>query len=614
VSTKLGYFGFCECLVCERFKQSLKTLHSFLFSLNYSSIDFPALDNWPVWPSSAKQSILGNDLMNNLRKLSFVMFVLALVSACDSGDINITPSTTDASSDNSVNNSNNTTTTPTTTTNPCASYQNSGGQTIQGAVSGDNCTYPATFVDVGNEITTDITIPALANGGAHIFAGSLIIGRSCDSNACLTAAGITQGGDGPQLTIEAGATLAFATNAQYVAVHRGSQIVAIGTAASPITFTSQSDVNGTLPSFDAVQQWGGMLIAGFGIDNDCAYTGTVGTNLALTGECHVPAEGLTGNDEVRYGGINNADNSGRLEFVRVKHTGNQIGAGNELNGITFGGVGSNTTINNLQVYSTFDDGIELFGGAVNITNFVALYARDDSIDIDSGYRGTISNALVIQSENDANRCIEADGIDGFSGRGPGVPEDLIARGLNSQPTISNLTCILSADTGANNTHDPSQGWRLREGISPTIRNSMILGTFEAPEDPTEDNWCVRFDNYDLVQTTASISGVIFACHDRIDERNGFTEAVASVGNQFAADSGNLAVSATAVSDTGLVVLEGTPPVASIADATKIVNGAATTASTTAGEVIGTTFTNATLGWTFGILDGSRSQALWFENL
>ena len=550
--------------------------------------------------------------MSNLRKLSAVMLIATLVSACDSGDINIQPSTTDTSTDNSTNNSNNTSGGG-TANDQCASYLNSSGQTIQGIANGDNCSYPATFVDVGNPIRTNITIPALPNSGAHIFAGSLIMGRSCDSNACLTADDIRLGGDGPTLTVEAGANLAFATNAQYVAIHRGSQIQAIGTATNPITFTSQSDVQGTVGPED-VQQWGGMLIAGFGIDNDCAYTGTVGTNLALTGECHIPAEGLTGNDEVRYGGINNSDSSGRLEYVVVKHTGNQIGAGNELNGITFGGVGSGTIVNNLQVYSTYDDGIELFGGAVNITNFVALYARDDSIDIDSGYRGTITNALVIQSQSDANRCIEADGIDGYSSKDAATIADFIARGLNSQPTITNLTCILAADTGANNTHDPSQGWRLREGISPTITNSMVLGTFEAPEDATEDNWCVRFDNYDLVQTTASISGVIWACHDRIDPRNGFTEAVAAVGNQFAAASGDVAVSATAVTDTGLVVLEGTPPVFSIADATKVVDGASPTATTTAGTVIGSTFTAADLGWTFGILDGSRSQPLWFENL
>jgi hypothetical protein len=561
--------------------------------------------------------------MKNLRKLSFVMFVLALISACDSGDINVEPSTTDTSTDNSVNNSNNTST-PTPAANLCASYLNASGQTIQGVVSAENCTYAATFVDVGNELTTDMTIPALANGGAHIFAGSLIVGRSCDDNACLTAAGITQGGDGPQLIVEAGATLAFATNAQFVAIHRGSQLTAIGTAVAPITFTSQSDVQGTVGPED-VQQWGGMLVAGFGIDNDCAYTGTLGTDLALTGECHIPAEGLSGNAEIRYGGINNADNSGRLEFVVIKHTGNQIGTGNELNGVTFGGVGSNTTINNLQVYSTFDDGIELFGGAVNINNFVSLYARDDSIDIDSGYQGTISNALVIQSEGDANHCIESDGIDGFSGKSAAEVELIIAQGINSRPTIENLTCIINASsedgtaTDAPNTHGQGSGWRLREGIFPTIRNSMVIGTFADKELASETNYCVRVDNRSqdgLAAGDVVLAANIFSCYDNT---NGATigattsEALIAAANQFVLGSGITALNPTAALNTDFVVLEGTPPVNSVAFATMLVGGAApTNAPVNASTTIGSTFSAADLGWTYGILPANRGQALWFE--
>jgi len=561
--------------------------------------------------------------MKNLCKLSLAMFVLALISACDSGDISITPSTSDTSTDNSVNNSNNTSA-PVATVNPCASYLNSGGQTIQGVVSGDNCTYAATFVDVGNELATDMTIPALANGGAHVFAGSLIVGRSCGDNACLNAASITQGGDGPQLTVEAGATLAFATNAQFVAIHRGSQLTAIGTATAPITFTSQSDVQGTVGPED-VQQWGGMLIAGFGIDNDCAYTGTLGTDLALTGECHIPAEGLAGNSEIRYGGINNADNSGRLEFVVIKHTGNQIGTGNELNGVTFGGVGSNTTINNLQVYSTFDDGIELFGGAVNINNFVSLYARDDSIDIDSGYRGTITNALVIQSAGDANHCIESDGIDGFSSKTPAEIEAIIAQGINSRPTIDNLTCIINASsedgtaTEAPNTHGQGAGWRLREGIFPTIRNSMVIGSFADKELVSETNYCVRVDNRSqdgLAAGDLVLASNIFSC---FDNTNGATigattsEALIAAANQFVLGTGTTALNPTAALNTDFVVLEGTPPVNSVAFATMLVGGAApTNAPANSVATIGSTFSAADLGWTYGIVPANRGQALWFE--
>lgn len=561
--------------------------------------------------------------MNNLRKLSFAMFVLVLVSACDSGDINIDPSTTDASTDNSVSNSNNTST-ATTAANSCASYVNTGGQTVQGAVSGDNCTYPATFVDVGNELTTDMTIPALPNGGTHIFAGSLVVGRSCDSNACLTSAGITQGGDGPQLTIEAGAILAFATNAQFVAIHRGSQITAIGTATAPITITSQTDVQGTVGPED-VQQWGGMLIAGFGIDNDCSYTGTLGTDLALTGECHIPAEGLSGNSEVRYGGVNNTDSSGRLEYVVIKHTGNQIGTGNELNGVTFGGVGSNTIVNNLQVYSTFDDGIELFGGAVNISNFVALYARDDSIDIDSGYRGTITNALVIQSAGDANHCIESDGIDGFSGKTAAEIEAIIAQGINSRPTIENLTCIINASseagtaTQAPNTHGQGAGWRLREGIFPTIRNSMIIGTFADKELATETNYCVRVDNRSqdgLAAGDVILASNILSCYDNTNGAMiGATtsEALIATANQFVLGAGTTALNPTSALNTDFVVLEGTPSVSSVAFATMLVgNTTPTKAPTNGATTIGSTFTAANLGWTYGILSTNRAQALWFE--
>ena len=276
---------------------------------------------------------------------------LALVAGCGGGDINIEPST-------SVTNSNNTTTNNTGNQNPnaaCASYTNSGGQEISGVFDGTNCTYAPSFADAGNNITVDLTIPALAGGGAHIFEGSLFIGETFDTDAGLAAAGLTQGGDGPVLTVEAGATLAWQTSADFLIINRGSQMFAVGRADAPITFTSVSDVNGTV-AFDDVQQWGGMVINGFGVTNNCAYTGSVANGDLATTDCHVDAEGAAGLDESQYGGANNDDSSGRLEYVRVKHTGAQVGNGDELNGISFGGVGANTVVENLEVYSTFDDG------------------------------------------------------------------------------------------------------------------------------------------------------------------------------------------------------------------------------------------------------------------
>ncbi|MGH8196408.1 MAG: serine/threonine protein kinase, partial [Woeseiaceae bacterium] len=265
-----------------------------------------------------------------------VLFCIAILSAaftgCGSGDINIEPSTTvtDSNNNNSGGNSN--------ANDACASYVNSGGQTIQGIADGANCVYSPSFVDAGNNLTVDMTLPALPDGGAHIFEGSLFVGKTYRDDADMAAAGIGEGGDGPVLTVEAGAILAFQSNADFMVINRGSQLFAVGAPDAPIVFTSVSDVNGTVGAED-VQQWGGIVINGFGVTNQCSYTGSVAGSDLATADCHVDAEGAAGLDESQYGGANNDDSSGRLEYVIVKHTGATVGNGDELNGITFSGVG-----------------------------------------------------------------------------------------------------------------------------------------------------------------------------------------------------------------------------------------------------------------------------------
>ncbi|MEL6870319.1 MAG: serine/threonine protein kinase [Pseudomonadota bacterium] len=544
------------------------------------------------------------------------VIALAALAGCGGGDINIEPVT-------AVTNSNNTTNTGGGSGNAndvCASYTNSGGQQISGTFDGTNCLYAPSFADAGNNITVDLTIPALANGGAHIFEGSLFIGETLDNDAALAAANISEGGDGPVLTIEAGATLAWQTNADFVIINRGSQIFAVGRADAPITFTSQSDIDGTV-AFDAVQQWGGMVINGFGITNKCEYTGSVAGGDLATTDCHVDAEGAAGLDESQYGGDNNDDSSGRLEYVVVKHTGATVGNGDELNGISFGGVGRNTIIENLQVYSTFDDGIEMFGGAVNFTNLVALYVRDDAIDIDEGYSGTITNALVIQNETDGNHCIEADGIGSFDDLTDTEVEAAIAQGINSRPVINNLTCIVSANGAATATHDPGAGWRMREGLFPTINDSIVVSSYGANDaSSANDNYCVRIDNRSQQAATdgdLAISSTVFACEER--ERGGtFSEqafAEANGGNAFATLTG--VVNPTANADTDLQILDGTDGYYSIADAaTLLINGADPAITPVNNAYIGGVVSGAedwTQGWTFGLRDaaGNRDPNLWF---
>ncbi len=548
---------------------------------------------------------------------------VALVG-CESGDINIEPSTT-------VTDSNNTTNTGGggDADDVCASYVNSGGQTIQGSYDGTDCTYSQSFVGQGNNLKFDLTIPALPDGGAHIFEGSLFVGEAFDNDAEMQAAGIAEGGDGPVLTIEAGATLAWQTNADFMIINRGSQLFAVGTPDAPITFTSTSDVNGTVGPED-VQQWGGMVINGFGVSNKCAYTGVRGdAAFALDGECHIAAEGAAGLDSSFYGGANDDDSSGRLEYVRVKHTGATVGNGDELNGITFGGVGRNTVVSNLQVYSTFDDGIEMFGGAFDVENYVALYVRDDSLDLDEGWLGTIDNMLIIQSETDGNQCIESDGIGSFDDLDPAVVEDFIARGLNTRVTINNMTCIFSPNGAATATHDPGAGLRFREGIFVDLNDSLVIGSFAANDQAAaNDNFCLRMDNRSgqaALDGDLTLNNVVYACAERT---NGQTlGASATTEEQFATDSGNIfatipndtVVSATAANDAGLQLLEGAPPIYSIDYATSQVDGAVPGAGSdpTPATFLGALSLGATdwtVDWTFGIHPDNRSQALWFEEL
>ena len=552
-----------------------------------------------------------------MNRLTVALAALALLGACDGGDIVIEPSTTDASVDNSVNNSNNTTTQPVAAQNPCASYVNTGGQTIQGELSGSNCVYAPSFVDAGNNLTVDMTIPDLADGGAHIFEGSLFVGETYDTDEGLAGAGITKGGDGPVLTVEAGATLAFRSSGDFIIVNRGSQLFAVGTEEKPITFTSVSDVEGTVGPED-VQQWGGMVVNGFGVTNKCQYTGSMSAGNLATSDCHVDAEGAAGLDESQYGGDNNEDSSGRLEYVIVKHTGAEVANGDELNGISFGGVGSNTIIKNLQVYSTYDDGIEMFGGAVSFENFVAVYVRDDSIDIDEGWSGSIDNALVIQSETLGNHCIEADGIGSFSSLTSAAVEETISKGINSRPTISNLTCIVSPSAEQGN-FDPGAGWRLREGIFATINDSMVVGSFNADSD--DSNYCLRIDNRSQQAAQdgdLSLNTVIFACADRtkgnsLPNGTSVEDWAAANGAMFATIE-DLA-DPTPNADTDLQLLEDTPPVYSIEYATMSVDGKTPSGSPRNGAYIGALSTvdiNWATGWTYGIFEGSRGQDLWFE--
>ncbi len=396
-----------------------------------------------------------------------------LIGCGDGGDIRLQP--TNIVNDNSTGGGGD------GSTNPCASYQLSG-QTFRGSLdNAGNCTYDVTFVSDTRPLEVDLTLPALANNGLHIFEDSLYVGEDVDANAARAGVSVPQDGEGPQLTVAPGARVAFSSPADYVRIARGSRIIAEGTASSPIIFSAVGDLrDGTATEADR-GLWGGIQINGNGITNKCtdAQRQPPADN-SNPHQCHVAAEGRP----ATYGGNNNAENSGILRYVQIRHAGFEVVDGNELNGLTLNGVGSGTTIEFVQTYTTQDDGFEMFGGAVNLKNIVAVNVGDDSIDYSEGYVGNIQFALVVHTSG-ANRCIEGDNA------GEDREDDL-------QPftklRISNMTCVTSAVEENQGTEPSSKGSSegvlYREGAFFEMYNSIITSN----ADGMESQECLELDD------------------------------------------------------------------------------------------------------------------------
>lgn len=213
-----------------------------------------------------------------------------------------------------------------------------------------------------------------------------------------------------ELTIQPGTVIkgkaGSESNAAVLVVGVGAKIHATGTASQPIIFTSEDDqiIPGQIESPNLTVNnkglWGGVIILG-----DAPISPSSGTTAEIEG---IPA----GTPGCTYGGSNNADNSGEFQYCSIRHGGVIIGAGNEINGLTLGGVGNGTTIDHVEVYANLDDGIEFFGGSVNVSDAIVVKIDDDSYDVDQAYSGTVSNFMAIISPTVDGDAFEIDGPEG----------------------------------------------------------------------------------------------------------------------------------------------------------------------------------------------------------
>jgi len=340
--------------------------------------------------------------------------------------------------------------------------------------------------------------------------GELSASTTWISDKVYTLSGKVVVPDGVTLTIEPGTIIKGAEGqdaaAAALVVARGGKLIANGTESSPIIFTSVLDnievgqlVGTNLEKTDN-QLWGGVVICG---------NAPVSTE---NGDTEGNIEGINPDDGFgKYGGSDAADNSGTLNYVSIRHGGISIGEGNELNGITLGGVGTGTSISNLEIYATLDDGIECFGGTVNISNALVFYQGDDGIDLDQNYSGTISDFAVIHGDGiGTDEGLEIDGPEGSTH-------------TSGKFTLSNGVCISegTADGSAGDFKSKAQGT-----ISNVTFDYSSLGGKSVKIRSKYDENCgdksdalSNLKSGDLTFTNSSFSGVSVYDGDEDDDGN-----------------------------------------------------------------------------------------------
>lgn len=313
--------------------------------------------------------------------------------------------------------------------------------------------------------------------------------------------------DGVTLTINPGTIVKGSAGtgslASALIIARGAKINAVGTAQSPIIFTSTSDnidagqTSGTNLTEADRGLWGGLVILG---NAPCSFSGDL-EEVQIEG---IPADDTFG----LYGGTDPADDSGILRYVSIRHGGALIGEGNEINGLTLGGVGNGTVIDNIEVVANVDDGIEFFGGTVNASNLLVWAQGDDGLDIDQAYAGTIDNAVVVLGST-SDHALEIDGREGSA---------------TGAFTLQNVTLIGNLETSNGEYAD------FRSRATGTVSNVYAFG-FKSSSDVELDNNAVSQNFLDGL--------IIFNAWEIVGNDNSiFVEKGACIENCDDADSGN----------------------------------------------------------------------------
>ncbi len=228
-------------------------------------------------------------------------------------------------------------------------------------------------------------------------------------------------------------------------VEPGGYVEMKGTKDAPIVMTSAQPAGQRRPG-----DWGGLIICGKARNNQ-------GTQQ------------IEGGPTTIHGGDNDSDNSGVYQYIRVEFAGYPFDTDKEINGITFGSVGSGTTVDHLQVSYSNDDSYEWFGGTVDCKYLVAYKSWDDDFDTDNGFSGTVQYGLSIRDPRIAD-----------TSQSNGFESDNNASGAETMPfttaTFKNITFI-GPRTAKNSDFSNTSDYITAGSVFPN--NGSKLGLFQS---------------------------------------------------------------------------------------------------------------------------------------
>lgn len=340
-----------------------------------------------------------------------------------------------------------------TPANGCPTINDPQGLTDEGTITGPTGTYrvcatPQRF----NASSTLTQVPGLL----YRLPGQVNVG--------------TDGGAAPdnsdglddtnvELTIEPGVII-YATGSSFLNVTRGNTINANGTVNKPIIFTSRDNVLG-LNGDNSSGQWGGVVLSGRSPVTDCAQPNATPGTI----DCERQVEGAA--NPALFGGAETTGGSGSMSYVQIRYSGFVLSGDSELQSLTTGGTGPDTELSFIQSVNSSDDGVEFFGGFVNISHLIVAGAEDDSLDTDTGVKANMQFVLAAQRDGIGDTIIEADSNNGLEDQTP-----------RQNTTISNFTFI------QRKTDD--QVVRIRGGADYGLSNGVIF-------DATGATPCIRID-------------------------------------------------------------------------------------------------------------------------